>query len=73
MRRGARQDGARTFFGEPYLTQGAEDYGETTLVDLDQGALTGLPISGKRWTCSSSASSRRRTPRKSATGPWSGP
>lgn len=34
------------FFGEPYITQGEEDYGETTLVDLDQGALTGLPISG---------------------------
>lgn len=34
------------FFGEPYLTQGQEDYGETVLADLDQGALTGLPISG---------------------------
>jgi NitT/TauT family transport system substrate-binding protein len=34
------------FFGEPYLTQGEEEYGESTLVDLDQGALTGLPISG---------------------------
>ncbi|HSZ38972.1 MAG TPA: ABC transporter substrate-binding protein [Trebonia sp.] len=34
------------FFGEPYLTQGEEEYGENTLVDLDQGALTGLPISG---------------------------
>lgn len=34
------------FFGEPYVTLGQEEYGETVLADLDQGALTGLPISG---------------------------
>lgn len=34
------------FFGQPYLTQGQEQYGETVLYDLTQGALTDLPISG---------------------------
>jgi NitT/TauT family transport system substrate-binding protein len=34
------------FFGEPYATAAEEDYGEQTVVDLDQGATEGLPISG---------------------------
>jgi NitT/TauT family transport system substrate-binding protein len=34
------------FFGEPFATQGEEEYGESTLADLDQGATSGLPISG---------------------------
>jgi NitT/TauT family transport system substrate-binding protein len=34
------------FFGEPYATAAEEKYGEQTVVDLDQGATSGLPISG---------------------------
>jgi NitT/TauT family transport system substrate-binding protein len=34
------------FFGEPFATQGEEEYGESNLVDLDQGATTSLPVSG---------------------------
>lgn len=34
------------FFGEPYATAAEEKYGEQTVVDLDQGATEGLPISG---------------------------
>jgi NitT/TauT family transport system substrate-binding protein len=34
------------FFGEPYSTQAQEHYGDVTLTDLDEGAATGLPISG---------------------------
>lgn len=34
------------FFGEPYATAAEEKYGEQPVVDLDQGATTGLPISG---------------------------
>lgn len=34
------------FFGEPFATQGEEQYGESSLVDLDQGATSSLPVSG---------------------------
>jgi NitT/TauT family transport system substrate-binding protein len=34
------------FFGEPYLTQAQEEYGDVALSDLDAGAATNLPISG---------------------------
>jgi NitT/TauT family transport system substrate-binding protein len=39
-------DWSAAFFGEPFATQGEEEYGETVLDDLDQGATAGLPISG---------------------------
>jgi NitT/TauT family transport system substrate-binding protein len=34
------------FFGEPYATAAEEKYGEQPVVDLDQGATSGIPISG---------------------------
>jgi NitT/TauT family transport system substrate-binding protein len=34
------------FFGEPFATQGEEEYGEYPLADLDQGATSNLPVSG---------------------------
>jgi NitT/TauT family transport system substrate-binding protein len=34
------------FFGEPFATQGEEEYGESPLADLDQGATSNLPVSG---------------------------
>lgn len=34
------------FFGEPYSTQAQEEYGDVALTDLNEGAATGLPISG---------------------------
>jgi NitT/TauT family transport system substrate-binding protein len=37
---------AAAFFGEPFATQGEEEYGESTLADLDQGATSNLPVSG---------------------------
>jgi NitT/TauT family transport system substrate-binding protein len=42
----AHGDWNAAFFGEPFATQGEEQYGETVLDDLDQGATAGLPISG---------------------------
>jgi NitT/TauT family transport system substrate-binding protein len=42
----SKNDWDVAFFGEPYATQGEEEYGETALADLDQGAATGMPISG---------------------------
>lgn len=42
------------FFGQPFLAQAQEEYGESSIIDLDRGALIGLPISGyiatKKWT-----------------------
>jgi NitT/TauT family transport system substrate-binding protein len=37
---------AAAFFGEPFATQGEEEYGESPLADLDQGATSNLPVSG---------------------------
>jgi NitT/TauT family transport system substrate-binding protein len=37
---------AAAFFGEPFATQAEEQYGETPLADLDQGATSSLPVSG---------------------------
>ena len=37
---------AAAFFGEPFATQGEEEYGESSLADLDQGATSNLPVSG---------------------------
>jgi NitT/TauT family transport system substrate-binding protein len=37
---------AAAFFGEPFATQGEEEYGESALADLDQGATSNLPVSG---------------------------
>ncbi|MGH3245933.1 MAG: ABC transporter substrate-binding protein [Trebonia sp.] len=34
------------FFGEPFGTQAEEQYGETPILDLDQGATSSLPVSG---------------------------
>jgi NitT/TauT family transport system substrate-binding protein len=34
------------FFAEPYATKAQEQYGDTVLADLDQGAAASLPISG---------------------------
>jgi NitT/TauT family transport system substrate-binding protein len=42
----AKGSWSAAFFGEPFATQGEEEYGESPLADLDQGATSNLPVSG---------------------------
>jgi NitT/TauT family transport system substrate-binding protein len=37
---------AAAFLAEPYVTDAGEEYGQQVLADLDQGAVSGLPIDG---------------------------
>ncbi len=45
---GKLQDGdwAAAFLAEPYITAAGQQYGEQVLADLDQGAVTNLPVDG---------------------------
>ena len=39
-------DWAAAFLAEPYITAAGQQYGEQVLADLDQGAVTALPVDG---------------------------
>ena len=39
-------DWAAAFLAEPYITAAGQQYGEQVLADLDQGAVTSLPVDG---------------------------
>ena len=39
-------DWAAAFLAEPYITAAGQQYGEEVLADLDQGAVTNLPVDG---------------------------
>jgi NitT/TauT family transport system substrate-binding protein len=41
-----RGDWAAAFLAEPYITAAGQQYGEEVLADLDQGAVTNLPVDG---------------------------
>ena len=41
-----RGDWAAAFLAEPYITAAGQQYGEQVLADLDQGAVTNLPVDG---------------------------
>ena len=41
-----RGDWAAAFLAEPYITAAGQRYGEEVLADLDQGAVTNLPVDG---------------------------
>ena len=41
-----RGDWAAAFLAEPYITAAGQQYGEEVLADLDQGAVTSLPVDG---------------------------
>ncbi len=41
-----RGDWAAAFLAEPYITAAGQQYGDEVLADLDQGAVTNLPVDG---------------------------
>jgi len=41
-----RSDWAAAFLAEPYITAAGQQYGDEVLADLDQGAVTNLPVDG---------------------------